>query len=143
MQNYMDLTGKVAIVTGASSGIGHATALALANCGAAVTINYHRNERGAEMLRDQLVGSGSKAIAIHADITNTADVDALVKRTEDEFGAVDILVNNAGSLIERLRIRDLSEERWDQVIDLNMKSVFLCCKAVVPSMIERKTGTII
>jgi NAD(P)-dependent dehydrogenase (short-subunit alcohol dehydrogenase family) len=143
MQNYMDLTGKVAIVTGASSGIGHATALALANCGAAVAVNYHRNEIGAELLRKQIVANGGKAVAIQADVTVASDVESLVKRTVEEFGTVDILVNNAGSLIERLRLLEMSEERWDQVVDLNLKSAFLCCKAVASLMMERKTGAII
>ena len=143
MQNYMDLTGKVAIVTGASSGIGHATALALANCGAAVAVNYHNNEIGAELLRKQIVANGGKAVAIQADVTVASDVESLVKRTVEEFGTVDILVNNAGSLIERLRLLEMSEERWDQVVDLNLKSAFLCCKAVAPLMMERKTGAII
>jgi len=143
MQNYMDLTGKVAIVTGASSGIGHATALSLANCGAAVAVNYHNNEIGAELLRKQIVANGGKAVAIQADVTVASDVESLVKRTVEEFGTVDILVNNAGSLIERLRLLEMSEERWDQVVDLNLKSAFLCCKAVAPLMMERKTGAII
>jgi Dehydrogenases with different specificities (related to short-chain alcohol dehydrogenases) len=143
MQNYMDLTGKVAIVTGASSGIGHATALALANCGAAVAVNYHNNEIGAELLRKHIVANGAKAVAIQADVTVASDVESLVKRTVEEFGTVDILVNNAGSLIERLRLLEMSEERWDQVVDLNLKSAFLCCKAVAPLMMERKTGVII
>jgi len=143
MQNYMDLTGKVAIVTGASSGIGHATALSLAKCGAAVTVNYHNNEIGAELLRKQIVANGGKAVAIQADVTVASDVESLVKRTVEEFGTVDILVNNAGSLIERLRLLEMSEERWDQVVDLNLKSAFLCCKAVAPLMMERKTGAII
>jgi 3-oxoacyl-[acyl-carrier protein] reductase len=143
MQNYLDLTGKVALVTGASSGIGHATAVALANCGAAVALNYHRNEIGAELLRKQITANGGKAVALQGDVTVAADVEGLVKRTADELGPIDILVNNAGSLIERLRILEMSEERWDQVIDLNLKSAFLCVKAVAPSMIERKTGTII
>src|SRR5262245_54797947 len=101
MQNYMDLTGKVAIVTGASSGIGHATAQALSNCGASVAINFHKNEVGAELLRKQIVANGGKAITIQADVTLAPDVEALVRKTTDELGAVNILVNNAGSLIER------------------------------------------
>jgi NAD(P)-dependent dehydrogenase (short-subunit alcohol dehydrogenase family) len=143
MKNYMDLTGKVAIVTGASSGIGYATVQALSNCGAAVTINFHRNEIGAESLRKQIVANGGKAILVQADVTLASEVEVLLRRSTDKFGPVDILVNNAGSLIERLRILELSEERWDQVIDLNMKSAFLCSKAVGPSMMERKTGAII
>jgi 3-oxoacyl-[acyl-carrier protein] reductase len=143
MQNYMDLSGKVAIITGAASGIGHATALAFANCGAAVSINFHRNEVGAESLRKQIVANGGKAISVQADVTVGSDVNTLVRKTTDEFGNVDILVNNAGSLIERLRILELSEQRWDEVIDLNMKSVFLCSKAVTPLMMERRSGAII
>lgn len=143
MPNYMDLSGKVAIVTGASSGIGYATAQALADCGAAVAINYHRNETGAELLRKQIVGQGGKAIAIQADVSVASEVEALVRTTTAELGAIDILVNNAGSLIERLRILDLTEERWDQVVDLNLKSAYLCSKAVVASMMDRKSGAII
>lgn len=139
----MDLTGKVAIVTGAASGIGRATVQAFVNCGAAVTINFNRNESGAELLRKQITDSGGKVITVRADVTKAADVEALIKKTKDEFGAVDVLVNNAGSLIERLRILDMSEERWDQVIDLNLKSAYLCSKAVAPTMIEQKSGVII
>jgi NAD(P)-dependent dehydrogenase (short-subunit alcohol dehydrogenase family) len=143
MQNYLDLTGKVAIVTGAGSGIGYATAIALSACGAAVAINFHRNETGADTLRKQIIREGGKAITIRADVTVPADVEMLVSKTIAEFHAIDILVNNAGSLIERLRILELSEERWDQVIDLNLTSAFLCSKAVVPIMRERKNGSII
>jgi len=143
MQNYLDLTDKVALITGASSGIGHATALMMADCGAAVAINFHRNESSAELLRKEIVAKGCKAITVHADVTLRTDVETLVSKTMEELGAIDILVNNAGSLIERLRIRDMSEERWDQVVDLNLKSAFLCSKAVILSMIERKEGAII
>ncbi len=143
MGNLMDLTNKVAIVTGASSGIGQATALALAECGAAVTINYLRNESGAEDARKRILAAGGRAITVRADVTLNDDVAALVSRSTAELGPPDILVNNAGSLIERLRILDLSEQRWDEVIDLNLKSAFLCSKAVAPLMIERKSGAII
>jgi 3-oxoacyl-[acyl-carrier protein] reductase len=143
MQNYLDLTGKVAIVTGAGSGIGYATAIALSACGAAVAINFHRNETGAETLRKQIVRDGGKAITIRADVTVPADVEMLISKTIAEFGVVDILVNNAGSLVERLRILELTEERWNEVIDLNLTSAFLCSKAVVPLMRERKSGSII
>lgn len=143
MPNYVELTGKVAIVTGAASGIGHATARALSDCGTAVAINYHRNRTDAELLHNQITANGGRAIAVQADVTVAEDVAALVQRTQNELGPVDVLVNNAGSLIERLRILDITEERWDQVIDLNLKSAFLCSKAVASSMMERKTGTII
>jgi 3-oxoacyl-[acyl-carrier protein] reductase len=143
MNNYMTLEGKVAIVTGGASGIGHATATALAECGAAVAINFHRNETGAELLREQINSNGGRAIAIQADVTRASEIAELVHRTNSELGPVDILVNNAGSLIERLKILDITEERWDQVIDLNLKSAFLCSKAVIPGMVERRSGSII
>ena len=143
MNNYIDLRGRVAVVTGAASGIGHATALAFAECGAAVAINYKRNELGAELLRKQIVALGGSATTIQADVTVAADVEALVRRASEELGPIDVLVNNAGSLIERLRILELSEQRWDEVVDLNLKSAFLCAKAVAASMIERKRGAII
>jgi len=143
MNNYIDLTGKVAIITGAASGIGRATAITLAESGAAVTINYRRNENDAELLRKQILSTGGRAITVQADVTRASDVAALIKRATEEFGPVDVLVNNAGSLIERLRILELTEERWDEVMDLNLKSAFLCSRAVVPAMIERKAGAII
>jgi 3-oxoacyl-[acyl-carrier protein] reductase len=143
MSNSFDLNGKVALVTGASSGIGRATAELLAAGGARVAINFHRNQAGAEAVRDEIVGRGGSAIIIQADVARAIEVNAMVERTVAEFGPVDILVNNAGSLVERLRILDLTEKRWDDVIDLNLKSAFLCCKAVAASMMERKTGAIV
>jgi 3-oxoacyl-[acyl-carrier protein] reductase len=143
MSSSFDLKGKVALVTGASSGIGRAAAESLAASGARVVINFHRNEAGAEAARTKIATEGGSAIAIQADVTRASDVESLVERTVAEFGPVDILVNNAGSLVERLRILELTEERWDEVIDLNLKTAFLCCRAVAGSMMERKTGAII
>ena len=143
MDNICNLSGKVALVTGASSGIGRAAAEALTRSGASVAINYHRNEAGAEAARSLIVAASGRAITIQADVTKAAEVRAMVARTEAELGPVDILVNNAGSLVERLRLLELSEERWDEVINLNLKSAFLCCQAVAASMMERRTGAII
>ena len=143
MSDSFDLKGKVALVTGASSGIGRAAAQALATNGARVTINFHRNDMGAEAARLQITGSGGSAIVVQADVTRASEVQSLVEQTVAEFGPIDILVNNAGSLVERLKILELTEERWDEVIDLNLKSAFLCCQAVAGSMMERKTGTIV
>jgi len=143
VSSSFDLNGKVALVTGSSSGIGRAAAEALAASGARVAINFHRNEAGAEAARAAITEAGGKAIAVQADVTRASDVESMVKQTVAEFGPIDILVNNAGSLIERLRILELSEERWDEAIDLNLKSAFLCCRAVAASMMERKTGAII
>ena len=143
MSTSFDLNGKVALVTGSSSGIGRAAAEALAANGARVAINFHHNEAGAEAARAKIVADGGKAIIVQADVTNSSQVQSLVEQTVSEFGPIDILVNNAGSLIERLKILELTEERWDEVIDLNLKSAFLCAKAVAASMMERKTGAII
>jgi 3-oxoacyl-[acyl-carrier protein] reductase len=143
MGNHLDLEGKVALVTGASSGIGRATAAALAGRGARVAVNFHRNESGAEAARAEIVNAGGRATVIQADVTRADDVRALVTRTAEELGPVDILVNNAGSLVERLKILELTEERWDEVLDLNLKSAFLCSQAVAASMMERKTGAIV
>lgn len=143
MSNSLDLNGKVALVTGASSGIGRATAELLAANGARVAINFHHNADGAEAARAQITRAGGSAVAIQADVRQASGVRSLVDKTFSEFGPIDILVNNAGSLVERLRILDLTEERWDEVIDLNLKSAFLCCRAVAASMMERKTGAIV
>ena len=143
MNDSFDLKGKVALVTGASSGIGRATAQALARNGARVAINFHRNNAGAEAARVEITEDGGSAIVVRADVTQASEVRSLVEQTVAEFGPIDILVNNAGSLVERLKILELTEERWDQVIDLNLKSAFLCCQAVAGSMMERKTGAII
>ena len=143
MSNSFDLNGRVALVTGASSGIGRATAEALAANGARVAINFHLNEAGAAATRAQIVGAGGSAIIAQANVTRAGEVQSLVERTVAEFGPIDILVNNAGSLVERLRILELTEERWDEVIDLNLKSAFLSCQAVAGSMMTRKTGAIV
>ena len=143
MDSYLDLAGKVALVTGASSGIGRATAIALAQAGATVAINYHRNEAGADETRSRVAEAGARACIIQADVSRSSDARALVSRAAEELGPVDILVNNAGSLVERLKILELTEERWDEVINLNLKSAFLCSQAVASSMMERRTGAIV
>ncbi|HBB87708.1 MAG TPA: hypothetical protein DC047_08850 [Blastocatellia bacterium] len=143
MSDSFDLKGKVALVTGASSGIGRATAETLAANGARVAINFHRNQAGAEAAHAQITGAGGSAIVVQADVTRAGEVQSLVEQTVNQFGPIDILVNNAGSLVERLKILELTEERWDEVIDLNLKSAFLCCQAVAGSMMARQTGAIV
>lgn len=143
MSDSFDLKEKVALVTGASSGIGRAAALVLGANGARVAINFHRNEAGAAAARAEILSGGGSALVVQADVTRASDVESLVEQTVAEFGPIDILVNNAGSLVERLKILELTEERWDEVIDLNLKSAFLCCQAVAGSMMERQTGAII
>lgn len=143
MKNYLDLTGRVALITGASSGIGAATASVLADLGAIVALGYHQNEEGANQVLDQIMREGGKALAICADMRRAADISSLVKRATDELGPIDILVNNAGSLVQRQTIRELTPERWNEIMNLNLTSVMLCSQAVATSMIERKRGAII
>lgn len=143
MQNHLDLSGSVALVTGASSGIGAATALTLADLGAAVAIGYHRNASGAEQIRDRIVGAGGRAIAVAADVRQAAQIRALVANVTADLGPIDILVNNAGSLVVRRGIRELTEEHLDEILALNLKSAVLASQAVAPSMIERAHGAII
>jgi 3-oxoacyl-[acyl-carrier protein] reductase len=139
----MDLTGSVALVTGASSGIGEATAIALAELGARVALGYHRNRAGAEETRDRIAAAGGQAIAVEADVRRAGDVASLVRDTVEQLGPIDILVNNAGSLVGRATILDETEAHLDEVFALNFKSAVLASQAVAPSMIERRRGAIV
>lgn len=141
--NFFDFTGKVVLVTGASSGIGRATAELFAECGANVAITYHHNEKGANEVVAKINELGGKSLAIQADFTNNDVVKSTVEKVEAEFGGVDILVNNAGSLVERLRTAELTEARWDEVFALNVKSAFFAVQAVMPKMLEKKSGVIV
>ena len=143
MKNYLDLTGRTALITGASSGIGAATASLFAELGATVAIGYHRNQAGAEKVRDGIAAAGGRAIAIGADMRRSDEVRSMVKSAMEQLGPVDILVNNAGSLIGRMKIAEVNEERWDEIMDLNLKSAVLCSQAVTGGMIERKRGAIV
>lgn len=143
MQNYLDLTGKVALVTGASSGIGAATAEMFADLGARVAIGYHRNQDGAEQVRGRIAATGGKVITIRADMRKAAEIRSLVDRAASELGPIDILVNNAGSLVKRMALRELTEDGLAEILDVNLKSAVLCTQAVAPSMIERRSGTIV
>jgi 3-oxoacyl-[acyl-carrier protein] reductase len=143
MQNYLDLTGMIAVVTGASSGIGAATASTLADLGASVAIGYLRNKTGAEETRDRILHAGGTAIAVAADVRRGDEVRTLVAQVVRELGSIDILVNNAGSLVVRRGIRELTEAQLDDILALNLKSAVLASQAVVPSMIERGSGAIV
>ena len=143
MKSLIDLTGRTALVTGASSGIGAATAIMLAELGAGVAIGRHGNVRGAEETRDRIVAAGGRAIVIGADVKRADEVRALVDRTTRELGPIDILVNNAGSLIARLGVREVTETHIDEVIALNLKSAVLASQAVASAMIERRRGAIV
>jgi 3-oxoacyl-[acyl-carrier protein] reductase len=141
--NKQNLSGRVAIVTGASTGIGRWAAIALAECGAAVAINYHRNQAGAEETRRIIEEASGRAITIQADVSIKKGANSVVEEARAKLGPIDILVNNAGDLIQRCSLLDFTEEIWDRVINLNFKSVLLCSQAAMSGMMERKRGTII
>jgi 3-oxoacyl-[acyl-carrier protein] reductase len=134
---HVDLAGKVALVTGGGRDIGRAIAISLAKSGAAVAINYLSSASHAASTVSEIVKDGGRAIAVQADVTNAREVARLVSETRAAFGdGIDVLVNNAGGLLARKRIDEMDEAFWDQVIALNLKSVFLVTKAVLPHMNE-------
>jgi 3-oxoacyl-[acyl-carrier protein] reductase len=139
----MVLQGQVALITGASSGIGRATAEAMARQGARVAVNYSKNRAGAEAVVVAISQAGREAMPVHADVTRNADVQAMVQAVRDAWGHIDILVNNAGDLLARRTLADMTEEYWDQIMALNLKSAFLCTKAVWEEMSARNSGCII
>jgi 3-oxoacyl-[acyl-carrier protein] reductase len=138
----MMLNGSVAVVTGAARGIGRAIALELAAAGAKVVVNDVGNLDQAEETVKQIMGAGSEAMFIQADVTNASDVDRLVRTTLEKYGKIDILVNNAGITRDNLLIR-MKEEDWDRVLNINLKSVFLCTKAVSRGMLKQRSGAIV
>ena len=137
------LQGKTALVTGASKGIGRAIALKLAAAGAQVAVNYHKSEEEAKAVVQAIEQSGGKALLVRADVTKLDQIDRMVEQVEEAFGKIDILVNNAGHMIRRLANAEMSEELYEQVMDLNLKSTVFVCKRAMAGMIERRSGTII
>jgi 3-oxoacyl-[acyl-carrier protein] reductase len=136
------LQDKIAIVTGASRGIGAAIAVELASQGATVVVNHRASATQAETVVAQIVAAGGRALAIQADVSIFADAQRLVKETVERFGRVDILVNNAGTTRDTLLMM-MSEEAWDVVIQTNLKSAFNCSKAALRPMIKQRAGRII
>ena len=139
----MVLQNQITLITGASSGIGRATAVAMALQGARVGVNYLKNQTGAEETVEAIRKSGGQALAIRADVTSGADVRAMVAAVRRQWGRIGVLVNNAGDLLARRTLTDMTEEYWDQIMALNLKSAFLCVKAVWEEMAARKTGCIV
>jgi 3-oxoacyl-[acyl-carrier protein] reductase len=137
-----DLTGHLALVTGSSKGIGQATALALARAGADVVIHYHQNRPGAEATNAGIAKIGRKTMVVQADVSKAADVQALHEKVAREIGSPDILVNNAG-LAKRKELDQIEEADWDEVIDVNLKSVFLMTRAFLPAMRQKRWGRIV
>jgi len=136
------LADKVAIVTGASRGIGRAIAVAFGAEGASVVVNWLNSEREAADTAEQVTQAGGDALVIRADVSRADDVQALVQATLDRFGRIDLLVNNAGVMITKGAL-ETSEDDWDQTIDINLKGPYLCSKAVAPIMMRQRAGKII
>ncbi|KOO46639.1 3-oxoacyl-[acyl-carrier-protein] reductase [Priestia koreensis] len=136
------LENKVALVTGASRGIGKAVALELAKQGAKVVVNYAGSEAKALEVVDEIKALGSEAVAIQANVAEADAVQSLVKQTIETFGSLDILINNAGITRDNLLMR-MKEQEWDDVININLKGVFLCTKAVTRQMMKQRQGRII
>lgn len=133
----------VALVTGGGAGLGRACALTLGKRGAKAAVHYLKSRDGADEVVAALKAAGTDAASFQADLTKAAEVNSLVAAVNERFGAVDILVNNAGDLIARTPLLEMTEEFFRSVMDVNLTSAFLVCRAVGPGMISRKRGTII
>lgn len=138
----MLLDGKIALVTGASRGIGRAIALALAKAGATVVINYAGNVQAAESVKQEIESNGGKTMLVQADVADIDAVNDMIKRVSDTFGQIDILVNNAGITRDGLLMR-MKENDWDAVINTNLKGIYHCTKAVAKGMMKQRSGRIV
>ncbi len=135
---------KVILITGASTGIGAATAIEFSLAGAKVMVNYNRSRSAAEEVLSRIEKEGGDGAVFKADVTKPAEVKKLVEETIRQFGGrIDILVNNAGSLLDRRPFSEMTDELWDRCMELNIKSVYLCCKYVVPVMKSQRYGRIV
>lgn len=138
----MHLAGKVALITGASRGIGQAVALEMARAGADIAVNYSGSEAAAQATVDQVKALGRKAIMVKANVADADEVAAMVEAVQAEFGHIDILVNNAGITRDTLLMR-MKDSDWDDVININLKGVYLVTKAVSKLMMKQRSGRII
>ncbi len=138
----VDLSDKVAIVTGAGQGIGRAIALSLAKDGAKLVINDIVEENAKEVVKE-IESNGGDATAILADVSNKNAVEHMISLTLEKYGQIDILVNNAGISGPMVPVQNLREEDWDKVINVDLKGTFLCSQAVIPSMLEKQYGKIV
>lgn len=138
----LDLTGKIALVTGAGRGIGRAIALTLGAAGAKVAVNYNASATPAQEVVEAIIAAGGEAKAVKADVSLSADVDAMVTTLVKEWGRLDILVNNAGITRDNLMMR-MSQDEWDAVIDTNLRSAYFTTRAVLRPMLRNRWGRII
>ncbi len=142
MTGERPLRGKVALVTGASGGIGRSIALKLASQGACLGVHYNSDKARADEVAEEIRNAGSEAMPLAADVTDSEQVQDMFRTLEDDWGGVDILVNNAGINKDSLLIR-MSESDWDDVVAVNLKGAFLCCRAAAKTMLRKRWGRII
>jgi gluconate 5-dehydrogenase len=142
-RDLFDLSGKVALITGGSSGLGSAFCEAMAEKGSDVAFSYNTNEAGAGETEAKITGYGVKALAIKADVTNAEDVRVMFRQVDEKFGKLDILFNNAGMDIYFSRIHELPLEDWNRVIAVNLTGPFLCLQEGLKIMLRQKRGSII
>ena len=135
--------GQVVWITGSSTGIGRSAAKEFSENGADVIVHANSNIDQAQSLVEEILSKGKRAFLVQGDVSNKEQVESMVEKIDQEFGKIDILVNNAGALIKRSRLEDLEEELWDQIMDVNLKSVYLVTKAVLPLMKKQGKGRII
>ena len=139
----IDLSGKSAIITGASRGIGAATALKLAQAGAqSLTINYHRDRAAANRVASKCKELGAQVLTVRADVSHPASIEKMVSRSLDRFGGLDILIANAG-IWKEAAIESMTERDWDETIDINLKSIYASCREAARAMLAHRGGTII
>jgi 3-oxoacyl-[acyl-carrier protein] reductase len=138
-----DLSGRVALVTGAGVGIGRATSLALAEAGAAVGVHYHASEAGARETLDMIQQRGGRGMLLQADLTVEAEANRTVDRLIANLGRLDILINNAGSPVQRARIEDCPTDLWRQIFDVNTTSAFLVTRRAIPRLKASGRGSIV
>lgn len=139
----MMFSEEVAWVTGSSTGIGRACALSLTKEGCKVAVHYNRSEDEAKEVVEEIESTGGEALLVGGDVADAGEVKRMVGEIEERFGRLDILVNNAGSLIERRSLEEMDEDLWDRVMDVNLKSVYLCSQAALPLMKRRGRGKIV
>jgi 3-oxoacyl-[acyl-carrier protein] reductase len=134
---------RVALVTGASTGIGASTAVKLAECGVKVAVNYFKSEAEATKVANSIRSKGVEALLVGADVRDAAQVESMLSKTVSKFGKIDILVNNAGGLPRRVPVAEMDDALWNDITDLNVRSVFYCSRGIIPHMTKNDYGRII
>ncbi|MBI5444269.1 MAG: glucose 1-dehydrogenase [Deltaproteobacteria bacterium] len=143
VRELFDLSGRVALVTGGSGGLGRVFCESLAEAGADVCLTWQSDAEGAEETAARVRRCGRRALAVRGDVSDPADVERVVAETTAAFGRIDVLVNNAGINVQPAKIADMPIEDWDRVLGVNLRGVFLCTRAVLPAMVKQARGNII